>query len=99
VALLLHIGLQKTASTWLQDKVFESAAVGFATVGGEAVVKRQLIAPADEMALLQAAPARQARPVDAAHRRPGRAKRKWSCGRTRVAARGADWAYKTGDRS
>jgi hypothetical protein len=47
VALLLHIGLQKTASTWLQDKVFESAAVGFATVGGEAVVKRQLIAPDD----------------------------------------------------
>jgi hypothetical protein len=47
VALLLHIGLQKTASTWLQDKVFESAAVGFATVGGEAVVKRWLIAPDD----------------------------------------------------
>jgi hypothetical protein len=47
VALLLHIGLQKTASTWLQDKVFASAAVGFATVGGEAVVKRQLIAPDD----------------------------------------------------
>jgi hypothetical protein len=47
VALLLHIGLQKTASTWLQHKVFDSAAVGFATVGGEAVVKRQLIAPDD----------------------------------------------------
>jgi Sulfotransferase family len=47
VALLLHIGLQKTASTWLQDKVFRSAAVGFATVGGEAVVKRHLIAPDD----------------------------------------------------
>jgi hypothetical protein len=47
VALLLHIGLQKTASTWLQSKVFQSAAVGFATVGGEAVVKRKLIAPDD----------------------------------------------------
>lgn len=47
MALLLHIGLQKTASTWLQSKVFGSAAVGFATVGGEAVVKRTLIAPDD----------------------------------------------------
>ena len=47
MALLLHIGLQKTASTWLQNKVFGSAAVGFATVGGEAVVKRTLIAPDD----------------------------------------------------
>lgn len=47
MALLLHIGLQKTASTWLQHKVFESTAVGFATVGGEAVVKRHLIAPDD----------------------------------------------------
>jgi hypothetical protein len=47
VALLLHIGLQKTASTWLQNKVFGSADVGFATVGGEAVVKRTLISPDD----------------------------------------------------
>jgi Sulfotransferase family len=47
MALLLHIGLQKTASTWLQNKVFGSAEIGFATVGGEAVVKRTLIAPDD----------------------------------------------------
>jgi sulfotransferase family protein len=44
---LLHIGFQKTASTWLQDKVFESAAVGFGTFGGEAAVKREIIAPDD----------------------------------------------------
>jgi len=40
---LLHIGLQKTASTWLQNKLFKPTKLGFGTFGGEAAVKRELV--------------------------------------------------------
>jgi hypothetical protein len=47
VAPLLHIGLHKTGTNWLQRHVFTSAAVGFVTAANEKKIKGQLVTPHD----------------------------------------------------
>jgi hypothetical protein len=43
IAPLIHIGFHKTGTSWLQDRLFESAAVGFMACGSENDVKRELV--------------------------------------------------------
>ena len=46
-AVLVHIGYQKTGSTWLQQGLFSAREAGFGVVVRQSKVKRTMVAPDD----------------------------------------------------